>query len=104
MTARQHIQLRRDTAATWTAVNPVLRAGEAGYESDTRRLKVGDGTTAWNSLPYVNGGAGGSLSTLTDVDATAKVDGSVLYYDQAQSKFLAENMTTKIGLTDGGNF
>lgn len=44
--------LRRDTAAGWTAANPVLRAGEEGYETDTGRRKVGDGTVAWNELSY----------------------------------------------------
>jgi hypothetical protein len=46
------IQLRRDTAANWTSTNPTMAQGEAGYETDTGKLKVGDGTTAWNSLAY----------------------------------------------------
>lgn len=101
---RQYIQLRRDAAAAWTAANPVLRAGEAGYESDTRRLKIGDGVTAWNGLAYVGGAGGASMGSLSDVDITAKVDGSVVYFDNARSKFLADDLTTKITLTDGGNF
>ena len=47
------IQLRRDTAANWTSVNPTLAAGEVGLETDTRLMKAGDGTTAWATLPYV---------------------------------------------------
>lgn len=50
------IQARRDTAANWTSVNPVLAAGEPGFESDTGKFKFGDGTTAWNSLAYAGGG------------------------------------------------
>jgi len=46
------IQLRRDTAANWTAQNPVLAQGEPALETDTNRLKFGDGTTAYNSLAY----------------------------------------------------
>lgn len=46
------IQLRRDTAANWASVNPVLEAGEMGYESDTNQVKVGNGYHAWNVLPY----------------------------------------------------
>ena len=46
------IQLRRDTAANWTSSNPVLALGEAGFETDTRLLKIGNGSTAWNSLAY----------------------------------------------------
>lgn len=46
------IQLRRDTAANWTAANPVLALAEPGLETDTNLIKYGDGITAWNSLPY----------------------------------------------------
>ena len=57
------IQFRRDTAANWTSVNPVLAAGELGFETNTKKFKIGDGTTAWNSLAYITtgstGGAGG---------------------------------------------
>lgn len=45
------IQLRRDTAANWSAKNPVLLAGEAGYDTTNKTLKIGTGSTAWNSLP-----------------------------------------------------
>jgi len=48
-------KLRNGTAAAWTAANPVLLAGEAGIETDTRKLKLGNGSTAWNSLLYVQG-------------------------------------------------
>ena len=44
---------RRDTASNWTSNNTVLLAGEWGIESDTKRFKIGDGTTAWQSLDYV---------------------------------------------------
>lgn len=46
------IQVRRDTAANWTSVNPTLAAGEWGLETDTGRLKIGDGSTSWTSLLY----------------------------------------------------
>lgn len=47
------IQLRRDTAAAWTTANPVLAVGELGYETNTGKLKAGDGATAWVSLAYL---------------------------------------------------
>ena len=47
--------LRRDTAANWSAKNPILREGEEGYETDTGKRKVGDGTTEWNNLKYDSG-------------------------------------------------
>lgn len=43
---------RRDTAANWTAANPTLLAGEIGIESNTNKIKIGDGSTAWASLAY----------------------------------------------------
>jgi hypothetical protein len=46
------IQVRRDTAANWTTNNPILSAGEFGFESNTGKLKIGTGSTAWASLPY----------------------------------------------------
>lgn len=49
------IQYRRDDAATWAAVNPVLAEGEPGYEVDTGRFKVGNGLNAWSDLPYSSG-------------------------------------------------
>ncbi len=64
---------RRDTAANWTAVNPVLLSGEWGLETDTRKLKIGDGVTAWNALAY-NGstpGGPGDPTNLSIVNRTA---------------------------------
>jgi hypothetical protein len=49
------IQIRRDTAADWTSVDPTLAQGEIGWESDTNKLKIGDGSTAWTSLAYFGG-------------------------------------------------
>lgn len=46
------IQAKRDTAANWTANNPTLAEGEFGFETDTKKLKIGDGNTLWASLPY----------------------------------------------------
>ncbi len=48
-------QFRRGTQAEWTAANPTLLSGEPGYETDTGRFKVGNGSTAWNSLTYSSG-------------------------------------------------
>jgi hypothetical protein len=48
------IQVRRGTASQWTSTNPTLGAGEFGFETDTNKLKCGNGSTAWNSLTYIN--------------------------------------------------
>ncbi len=46
------MQQRRGTAAQWTGANPVLNAGEMGWESDTNKFKMGDGTNHWADLDY----------------------------------------------------
>jgi hypothetical protein len=62
------IQLRRATAAQWTAANPVLALGEPGIETDTRKFKVGDGVTAWGSLQYFEGAVGPAGAGVEDGD------------------------------------
>jgi hypothetical protein len=56
------IQIRRGTAAQWTSANPTLASGEFGYETDTGKFKIGDGSTAWNSLSYK---AAGTVTSIT---------------------------------------
>jgi hypothetical protein len=47
------IQFRRGTASEWSSANPTLAAGEIGVETDTSKLKIGDGSTSWTSLSYL---------------------------------------------------
>jgi hypothetical protein len=46
------IWLRSGTAAEWVRSNPILDKGEPGFESNTQRLKIGDGSSDWLHLPY----------------------------------------------------
>jgi len=62
------IQLRRGTAAQWTSANTLLAQGEIGLEYDTGKIKVGDGTLAWNSLAYFTG-----TGAVTSVTGTSPV-------------------------------
>ena len=64
------IMTRIDTAARWTSINPVLLAGELGIETDTHRIKAGDGTTAWTSLPYLSMPADVTVSILPTGSST----------------------------------
>lgn len=52
------IILRRDTTANWGENDPVLLAGEPGYETDSYKIKVGDGQSKWSDLPYYVGATG----------------------------------------------
>lgn len=61
------IQMRRGSAAQWTAANPTLAAGEHGFETDTHKFKIGDGATAWAGLAYAGSGTftGGTIAGAT---------------------------------------
>lgn len=78
MTSR--MQQRRDTAANWTSNNPTLAAGELGIETDTKKMKVGDGTTTWTSLTYAadvasqTGNSGKYLTTNGTTTSWSTVD------------------------------
>ena len=60
------IQLRRGTAAEWTAANPVLGDGEPGVEKDTGKVKYGNGTAAWSALAYASAGPQGPAGVASD--------------------------------------
>lgn len=81
------IKLRRDTSANFASKNPVLGIGEPAYETDTKKLKIGDGTTAYNSLDYFSTGGGGGGTTditaslplvLKDGVLSLQIDGQTL--------------------------
>lgn len=63
------------TAAAWTSLNPVPLAREFCVETDTNRIKIGNGTTAWNSLPYYDGS---NAETIRDVIGAALLAGAGL--------------------------
>ena len=64
------VQIRRGTAAQWTSANPTLASGEQGFETDTLKLKIGNGSTAWNSLAYT-----GNDGDITGVTAGTGISG-----------------------------
>jgi hypothetical protein len=81
------IQVRRGTASQWTSTNPTLAAGEWGFETDTGKVKIGNGSTAWNSLGYQGAGdiegvtagtglsGGGTTGTVTvSIDTSVTAD------------------------------
>lgn len=58
------IQVRRGTTAQWTAANPILAAGEPGYDIDLEVFKIGNGTDHWLTLPAGEG--------MSEADADAR--------------------------------
>jgi hypothetical protein len=75
------ILFRRGTSADWTSANPALGSGEPGIETNTGKIKVGDGTTLWNALPYAAGLESLRLQDLSDVTGTAPSTGQVLKWN-----------------------
>jgi hypothetical protein len=80
------IQVRRGTTSEWSSANPVLSAGEWGLDTTTKRYKIGDGVTAWNSLSYASilpnsndlvgtSGVGINFSATTGTPITVSVTG-----------------------------
>lgn len=67
------IQVRRGTAAQWTSTNPTLAAGEWGFETDTGKAKIGNGSTAWASLTYFGG-----VGTVTSITAGTGLSGGTI--------------------------
>ena len=65
MTVR--FQLKRDTAANWELVNPVLLSGEIGIETDTSKFKFGNGTSNWLNLDYAKADVSAIPTKLSDL-------------------------------------
>jgi len=86
MAVQTLLQVRRGTTSEWISANPTLSAGEWGYDSTTKRYKIGDGLTQWNSLPYAsilpnsndligNSGIGITFAATTGIPVTVSVTG-----------------------------
>lgn len=110
------ILFRRDTSTNWSTNNPVLGSGEPGYEIDTNKLKVGDGSTAWNDLSVLNSagitGPTGDVnwsdinsSLIADNDATYDIGSLSTKWDNiyiAGSLYLGDSSVSVQG--SGSNF
>jgi len=98
------MQQRRGTAAQWTAADPVLNAGEIGFESDTGKFKIGDGTNHWDDLNYFLDAVdqGGSITDyvpLTQKDAAS----GVASLDSNKNVYVPGSSIIIEGSTDNAN-
>ena len=99
------MQQRRGTASQWTTANPILAAGEIGFESDTGEFRVGDGVNHWDDLsPFKNiVDLGGNLddyvllTSVGDPDGVAPLDST----GQISDEYLTAALTYADGLVDG---
>ena len=103
------MQQRRGTAAQWTAANPTLAAGEIGFETDTSKFKMGNGSSAWTALTYfanaaelaaILDSAPGALDTLNEL-AAAMGDDPAFFTTVATNLTNHQSDTTSIhGIAD----
>jgi len=90
--AYKTLQLRRDTAANWTSNNPTLLSGEPGFVTDTGKLKIGDGTSAWSNLGYIDSHIDHDSLTNVHQDVTTS----------ASPTFAGLTLTGNLIVPDGG--
>lgn len=98
------IQVRRGTASQWTSTNPTLAAGEWGYETDTGKVKIGNGSTAWTSLGYTGAGTVTSIVAGTGLSGGTITSSGTITIDTSVTADLstAQTLTNK-NLTSGTN-
>ena len=122
------MQQRRGTAAQWTAANPILAAGEIGFETDTSKFKMGNGSSTWSALTYfanaaeltnIIDGAPDLLNTLNELAAaigddpaffatvgqnlTAHINDSTMIHGIADTAALALQSHVNTAATDAAN-
>jgi hypothetical protein len=102
-TIRVQMAQRSDTAANWTSANPILLAGELGHESDTDKLKIGDGATNWNSLTYlpIDGTWTGDTIAVAygGTGQTTYTDGQLLIGNSTGNTLAKATLTAGTGIT-----
>lgn len=85
------IQFKRGTASRWAELNLVLEAGQPGFATDENRLKIGDGVTAWNDLPYVGESSVVNASTHYDFPSIGREN--VIYKAESEKLLYQWNNT-----------
>ena len=110
------LQLKRGTSNRWRELNLVLEAGEPGYVIDEHKLKIGDGQTAWNDLPYIGEECVVNVQTHYDFPSMGKenviykaeAEKSIYQWNSASLKYEMLNSAESSGIIDidlinGGN-
>ncbi len=93
------MKVKRATAARWASEDPVLADGEIGYEKDTRKMKLGDGTSSWTQLSYL--AADGSGTGVAGQAATIRI-GTVTTLAYNASATVTNSGTANAAVLDFG--
>jgi hypothetical protein len=94
------IQVRRGTAAEWTSANPTLASGEWGFETDTGKVKIGNGSTAWTSLGYSGAGTVTSITAGTGLSGGTITSTGTIAIDSTVATLTGTQTLTNKTLTD----
>jgi len=97
------MQQRRGTATQWTTADPVLNAGEIGYETNTGKFKIGDGTNHWEDLNYFldADAIGGSIDDYVPLTQKSAASG-VAALDASKNVIVPGASIIVEGATDNG--
>ena len=89
------VKLKRGTEARWAELNPTLDKGEPGFVSDANKLKIGDGATAWNDLPYIAGESTAEQGGIVVVDVLPEEGQNDLIYkvNETQKLYIWNSIT-----------
>lgn len=106
------VQNRRGTAAALASVNPTPLAGELVWESDTNRIKIGDGTSTYTTLSYVGATSptftgqatfdAGTVSSPAIISATGTADCGI-YWPNTDAIAIATSGIQRLRITNGGS-
>ena len=100
MSVVTQIQVRRGTASQWTSANPTLASGEWGFESDTGKVKIGNGSTVWNSLGYTGAGTVTSITAGTGLSGGTITATGTIAIDSTVATLTGTQTLTNKTLTD----
>lgn len=100
------IQVRRDTSSNWTSNNPTPASGEMCYETDTGKLKIGNGTDIYTNLPYIgDGGGSGGTTDYTQLTNKPQINKVELSGNKTSSDLkLQDNLFATKGINIGSNY
>lgn len=96
------LKVRQDTAANWASKNSVLSAGEFGYDTTNKVLKLGDGSTAWKALAAIQFEGGGSQIAIY-VAQSAEAEKAVGYSRGGEIDVELKKIKTRLAALEGGN-
>lgn len=97
------LQVRHDLAGLWAISNPILGLGEIGVETDTNKIKIGNGSSTWNSLSYISIPSS-NITGFENVDNTADEDKPVSTLQQTAINAALEEAKTYTDTSGIGHF